>query len=515
MTHRGARAGLVLLTTLAVACALASAGWAADDTTQGEPLRLAMSGAFQPFSTTDEQGRLVGFDADVARALARRMGRTAELVQIDWAGIQAGLQSGKFDLICGSMAITEDRLRRMHFTLPYYVSGAQVFLREGLETYRGARLGVTEDSTYAHWIAEHPEDFGDVEILTFGSEAEIVAAIRADKVDGFVSDRIVGGFYASRGTGRRIVPHGDLLYEEACGIAARKDAPTLVHSANQALLSLVQDGTYDRLYRRWVGTRPDLGILLASWGDFASRIPALAPQGTEEGAETAFADTTASMLGLLARGAWLTLQLAFLTGIVALLVGAVVAVGSVSRHPGLKYLSTAFIWIVRGTPLLVQLFLAYFVLATFVNRALGIELLGAFGAALVALIVNTTAYNAETLRGGILAVDSGQWDAAASLGMTRGKILRRIVLPQAFRSALPSLGNNLVVLIKDTSLVGAITLIELTYAARNIVFQTGQAFFPFVLAALFYLTIISAVTVGINAWERWYARSRRTLGRSV
>ncbi|MEJ2201685.1 MAG: amino acid ABC transporter permease, partial [Desulfuromonadaceae bacterium] len=139
----------------------------------------------------------------------------------------------------------------------------------------------------------------------------------------------------------------------------------------------------------------------------------------------------------------------------------------------------------------------------------------AFGAALIALIVNTTAYNAETLRGGIAAVERGQWDAAASIGMTRSKILRRVILPQALRDSLPSLGNNLVVLIKDTSLVGAITLIELTYMARNIVFQTGRAFFPFLCAAGFYLVIISLVSFGVKCWEKHLRRSRQALGETL
>jgi ABC-type amino acid transport system permease subunit len=146
---------------------------------------------------------------------------------------------------------------------------------------------------------------------------------------------------------------------------------------------------------------------------------------------------------------------------------------------------------------------------------LGFEAIGAFGAALIALIANTTAYNAETLRGGINAVDRGQWDAAASLGMSRGTILRRVVLPQAFRDSLPSLGNNLVVLIKDTSLVGAITLVELTYAARNVVFQTGQAFLPFLCAAGFYLVIISLVSIGVKAWEARLQRSRQAVGETI
>lgn len=470
-----------------------------------KPLRLAMSGAFQPFSTTDAEGNLVGFDADIATALARRMGRRPVLVQVDWTGIQAGLQSGKFDLICGSMAITPERLKTMNFSLPYYVSGAQVFGPKGVTP---KRLGLTEDSTYAHYVEEHPKLFPGVKIVHFGSEAEIVAAMNADKVDGFISDRIVGGFYLSKNGQPGMGPQGELLYREACGIAARQSEPKLLHEVNQALLGLVQSGEYAAIYKKWVGSPPDLEILLGSWGEFSAHIPAVGSTGVGAEDKPEFADETSSMFALLAKGAWLTIQLSLLTAFLALLTGALLGVATVSKNPLARYLSLGYIALIRGTPLLVQLFISYFVFATAVNRAIGSEFIGPFGAALVALVLNTTAYNAETLRGGIQAVDKGQWDAAASLGMRRSQTLQRIILPQAFRDSLPSLGNNLVVLIKDTSLVGAITLIELTYAARNVVFQTGQAFLPFFMAGGFYLVIISLVSLGMTRWEKHLNRSR-------
>ncbi len=492
---------------LALTLALTIAAQPASD---GDELRLAMSGSFRPFSTTDDQGNLVGFDADIAREVALRLDREPVLVQTDWAGIQAGLQSGKYDLICGSMAITEPRLATMHFSLPYYVSGAQVFVRNDLHSLEGARLGVTEDSTYERFIDEHPEQFPDVTIVRYGSEAESVAALNTNKIDGFVSDRIVGGFYVQRGSAGTIVPFGDLLYEEACGIAAKQRDDALVLEVNEALFSMIQDGTYGRIYQRWVGAPPDLERLLRSWAAHQQIIPRVdagaAPSATDA---PQFAETIGNMVSLLGKGAILTIVLSLLTIIISIASGSLIGVGAVSAGTLVRSLSNGYVWIVRGTPLLVQLFIAYFAIATAVNRVAGFELMGAFGAALLALVVNTTAYNAETIRGGIMAVDPGQWDAASSIGMNRNLIMRRIILPQAFRSSLPSLGNNLVVLIKDTSLVGAITLIELTYAARNVVFQTGQAFTPFIVAAVFYLLIISLVTIGVRRGERHLQRSVR------
>jgi polar amino acid transport system substrate-binding protein len=239
-------------------------------------LRLAMSGAYRPLSMTDADGNLVGFDADIATEVAKRMGYDEpELVQTEWAGIQAGLQTEKYDLICGSMAITPARLEAMYFSLPYYISGAQVYVREGTESLDGIRMGVTESTTYEEYIETHPDEFPDCEILRYGSEAQIVNAMNTNKIDGFVSDRIVGGFYIKEGGAGDIVPHGGLLYNEHLGIAARKDSAGLVHKLNDALRAVVDDGTYYKIYEKWVGMEPDMELLTASWEEYAQYIPPL------------------------------------------------------------------------------------------------------------------------------------------------------------------------------------------------------------------------------------------------
>jgi cystine transport system permease protein len=507
---------VVLLKACITFCvfALVAPALAAQDAPE---LRLAMSGAFQPFSTTNANNELVGFDADIARAVAERMEFTPELVQNPWESLPAGLDTGKYHLICGSQAITEKRLQTMHFSLPYYVSGAQVFVRGGVSELRALTVGVTANSTYAEYIEEHPDEFPECEVVQYGSEAEIIAALSTGKIDAYVSDRIVGGWYIKEGgEAGNIKPLGDLLYTEACGIAARmaddpdKDNRELIWKVNTALLSLVQDGTYARLYRNWVGADPDLEVLFAAWADHTKNIPPAqdVADRTEQAEDTGeFAKSLGSMLPLFFEAAWITLQLSALTAVFALFVGTLIGVGSAAGGPVTNKLAGAYILLVRGTPLLLQLFIAYYGVATVVNNATGGQWMGAWGAALLALVVNTGAYNAETIRGGILSVDRGQWEAAASLGMSRRKTLTRVILPQAFRNSVASLGNNGVVLIKDTSLVGAITLIELTYTSKNVVSQTGQPFLPFIVAAVFYLAIITLLDAGRKAWETRMMRS--------
>jgi His/Glu/Gln/Arg/opine family amino acid ABC transporter permease subunit len=477
---------------------------------ENEELRLAMSGGYQPFSMTDENNQLVGFDADIASEVATRLGYTPKLIQTEWQGIAGGLKTGKYELICGSQAITQPRLQQMHFSLPYYVSGAQVFVLEGTSELRGLRIGVTGNTTYSDHIEAHPETLPDSEIQNYGSEAEILTALATDKIDAFVSDRIIGAWYVRQNSSDvQVVPFGELLYRESCGIAASKtpQGAALLQRVNAALLSIVQDGTYVALYNKWIGEDPDLSVLFAAWGDHADNIPSSGAAVELEETKPGFIDDVGDMVPLFFKGAWITIQLSVLTAIFALILGTIIGVGSAAGGKISRWISGAYITLVRGTPLLMQLFIAYFAVATAINITLDIELVGAFGAALLALVVNTGAYNAETIRGGILSVDRGQWEAAASLGMSRRKTLTRVVLPQAFRNSVASLGNNLVVLIKDTSLVGAITLIELTYTSRNIMSQTGKAFLPFIVGALFYLVIITLLDLGRKGWERRLMRS--------
>lgn len=474
-------------------------------------IRLAMSGAFQPFSTTDEDGNLTGFDHDIAVAIAERMGFQPVPVQTEWGGIFQGLQEGKYELICGSVEITAERSQRMDFSLPYYVSGTQVFARPGTESLEGLRIGVTEATTYEEYINSNPDQFPDTEVIRYGSEAEIVAAIKTNKIDAFVSDLIVGQWYVNERSAN-VEPFGPLLYQAKIGICAKKDSPELIAEVNSALFQIIVDGTYSRIYHKWVGSLPDLEVLLASWGEVEQgRQHGEQVEATAADAQPEFAVTLRQWVDLFIQGAVITLKLGLLTAILAMIVGTLIGVLSVSKNVFLQKLAQGYILLVRGTPLLVQLFIAYYAIATVLNQfgqdVFGVEIMGAFGAALLALVVNTGAYNAETVRGGILSVEKGQWEAAASLGMSRGKVLQRVVLPQAFRNSVASLGNNVVVMIKDTSLVGVITLIEITFTARNIVFQTGEPFMPFVVAAVFYLVIITLLDQMVKLWERYMMRS--------
>ena len=184
----------------------------------------------------------------------------------------------------------------------------------------------------------------------------------------------------------------------------------------------------------------------------------------------------------------LTLEISLLSLVLGLIFGLSAALCKLARNPFLRLPATFYIWLIRSTPLLVQLFIIYFGFPQ-----LGIDL-GPFMSGVLGLALNVGAYNAETIRGGIISVPRGQTEAARSLGMT--------ILPQALRIILPPLGNNFIILIKDTSLVSTITLVELTLTAQRLIGSTYKPFEIYLMAAALYAVLTTSASLVLSYLER-------------
>ncbi|OXM13180.1 amino acid ABC transporter permease [Paenibacillus herberti] len=195
-------------------------------------------------------------------------------------------------------------------------------------------------------------------------------------------------------------------------------------------------------------------------------------------------------------GAWVTLQLSFFGVLFGTLLGIVFALMRLSRVWIVRILATAYIEIIRGTPMLVQIFIIHFGLTNF-----GINF-SPFMSGVIALTINSAAYMAEVFRAGIQAIDKGQTEAARSLGMSRGQAMRLIVLPQAFRNMLPAIGNELIVIIKDSSLVSTIGIAELMYNARTVQSSTYIPLEPLLVAAGVYFVMTFTLSQLLNVLER-------------
>ncbi|WP_408056310.1 amino acid ABC transporter permease [Streptomyces mesophilus] len=224
--------------------------------------------------------------------------------------------------------------------------------------------------------------------------------------------------------------------------------------------------------------------------------------------------TTAAVLD----GLLLTLWLTGVVMVLGFLLGTVLAVMRLSANPVLRTVSWGFVWVFRSTPLLVQLLFWFNIGALYPTLSLGIpfgpeflsvktvNLLGPTLTAVIGLTLHESAYAAEVVRGGILSVESGQTEAAQALGLSKRRTLRRIVIPQAMRSIVPTAGNMLIGTLKGTSIVSVLAVHDLLYSAQLIYNQTYQVIPLLMVATLWYIAVTSVLSAGQYYVERHYAR---------
>jgi polar amino acid transport system substrate-binding protein len=217
-------------------------------------ISMAMSGQYPPFNFVDDKNHLTGFDVEIGKEIAKRIGITGVPITTAWDGIIAGLLANKYELICGSMAITEERLKSIDFSAPYYRSGAQLFVKKGspiksVADMKGKKLGITLGTTYEQWVRKN---MTDIDIRTYKGVPDMVLEVMNGRIDGFISDKIVGAL-AIKDKGIGIELAGSLLYEEKMGIALRQGNTPLKAAIDNALLAMKADGTYKDISMKWLG----------------------------------------------------------------------------------------------------------------------------------------------------------------------------------------------------------------------------------------------------------------------
>lgn len=217
-------------------------------------LTYALTGAYPPFNFIDEDGNLTGFDVDIANAIAEEMGVKAKPITTAWDGIVGGLTGNRFDIILGSMAITEERLKKVNFSDPYYYDGAQFFAKTGsgldsIADLDNGKVGVVTGTTFHDYLKE-VDNIG--EILQFESDVDNIKSVEQGRIDGLVTGKFVG-LQAPEKYGVDIEPVGSLLYSEDVAIAIRKDDIKLLEEINKALKAIQDNGTYDEISNKWFG----------------------------------------------------------------------------------------------------------------------------------------------------------------------------------------------------------------------------------------------------------------------
>lgn len=205
---------------------------------------------------------------------------------------------------------------------------------------------------------------------------------------------------------------------------------------------------------------------------------------------------------LLLEGAKMTIAVTVLSLIFAFVIGLCSCLFALSKKAPLRWISTIYVGLIRGTPLLVQVMYIYFAIPQLVQM-MGYDLrLTPFTAGLISLTLNAGAYMSEIFRGAINAVNFGQVEAARSLGLTHGQAMKKVVLPQALRICLPSLVNQFIITLKDSSLISVIGFADIMYQAKIYIGRTMESFATYTLVGLFYLILILALTYAAKQVER-------------
>ena len=444
-----------------------------------EPLRVALTGKYPPFSFYGEDGELTGFDVEVARRIGDHLGREVDIVATEWDGILAGLLLGSYDAIIGSMAITPERAAQVGFSSPYYVSGAQLFVRsddrtrfETIEDLKGARVGVGLGETYEHFLRNnHPQ----IETVSYKSTVDIFQDMENRRLEGIVTDRLVW-LYQVRSGGFDFGPAGPLLYREEIAIPVRPDRPQLLADIDRALGIMREQGELEKLRERWFGCSAAVGVPDRSM-------------------------PTSVIVRKLLRGFAVTIGVAVVSILIGLLLAIPVGAVLHGRRGVLYYVLRLVDDFIRATPLLIQLFFIYFG-----APQVGITL-RPIQAAVVTLSINAAAYMAEVVRAGLMAVPDGQRLAARALGLTPWQSFRLVVWPQAFRVALPPLMNSVVALAKDTALISVIAVGEVIREAQSIISVTYNPLkYYFIAAAMFFVVTFPLMKLADRLETRLAAR---------
>lgn len=209
-------------------------------------------------------------------------------------------------------------------------------------------------------------------------------------------------------------------------------------------------------------------------------------------------------------GIKLTIGISIISIFIGMIIGLITCLIGMSKSKILKAIAAVYVWIIRGTPMIVQAFLVFFAIPQVVQLAVPGFRIVAFQAGVITLSINAGAYMSEIFRGGIQAVPKGQTEAARSLGMTQGKTLAKVVLPQAFKVSIPSLVNQFIITVKDTSILSVIGLGEIVNKAKTYVGSTYQFFATYILVALFYLVVISILMIISKQVEKKFSYDKQS-----
>ena len=439
---------------------------------------IASDSSFAPFVFQNSSNQYTGIDMDLIKAIAKDQGFEIEITNPGFDAAINAVQSGQADGMIAGMSVTDARKETFDFSDSYYTANTILGVKESstissYEDLKGKTVGVKNGTASQTFLTENQSKYG-YKIKTFADGASMYDSLNTGSIDAVMDDEPVLKYSISQGQKLKTPIEGTPIGETAFAVKKGSN-PELIEMFNNGLANLKASGEFQKILDKYLAT--------------------------DSTSESTTVDET-TIWGLLKNnykqllsGLGITLSLALISFAIAIVIGIIFGMFSVSPYKSLRLLSEIFVDVIRGIPLMILAAFIFWGIPNFIESLTGQQSpINDFVAGTIALSLNSAAYIAEIVRGGIKAVPVGQMEASRSLGISYGKTMRKIVLPQATKLMLPNFVNQFVIALKDTTIVSAIGLVELFQTGKIIIARNYQSFKMYAILAVFYLVIITLLT---------------------
>ncbi|HDE0614689.1 TPA: ABC transporter permease subunit [Staphylococcus aureus] len=436
-------------------------------------LRVGLSADYAPMEfehTVNGKTEYAGVDIDLAKKIAKDNNLKLKIVNMSFDSLLGALKTGKIDIIIYGMTSTPERKKQVDFSDSYMMTKNIMLVKKDkvneykdIKDFNNKKVGA-QKGTEQEKIAQ--TEIENASITSLSRLPDVILALKSGKVEGAVVEKPVAEAYLKQNPKLGISNVKFNEEEKDTVIAVPKDSPKLLSQINKTIKEVKDKGLIDKYMTNAANAMNDDSGFISKYGSF------------------------------FLKGIKITILISLIGVALGSILGAFVALMKLSKIKIISWIASIYIEILRGTPMLVQVFIVFFG----ITAALGLDI-SALVCGTIALVINSSAYIAEIIRAGINAVDKGQMEAARSLGLNYRQTMKSVIMPQAIKNILPALGNEFVTLIKESSIVSTIGVGEIMFNAQVVQGISFDPFTPLLAAAALYFVLTFVLTRIMNMIE--------------
>ncbi|HDP4222790.1 TPA: ABC transporter permease subunit [Staphylococcus aureus] len=433
-------------------------------------LRVGLSADYAPMEfehTVNGKTEYAGVDIDLAKKIAKDNNLKLKIVNMSFDSLLGALKTGKIDIIISGMTSTPERKKQVDFSDSYMMTKNIMLVKKDkvneykdIKDFNNKKVGA-QKGTEQEKIAQ--TEIENASITSLSRLPDVILALKSGKVEGAVVEKPVAEAYLKQNPKLGISNVKFNEEEKDTVIAVPKDSPKLLSQINKTIKEVKDKGLIDKYMTNAANAMNDDSGFISKYGSF------------------------------FLKGIKITILISLIGVALGSILGAFVALMKLSKIKIISWIASIYIEILRGTPMLVQVFIVFFG----ITAALGLDI-SALVCGTIALVINSSAYIAEIIRAGINAVDKGQMEAARSLGLNYRQTMKSVIMPQAIKNILPALGNEFVTLIKESSIVSTIGVGEIMFNAQVVQGISFDPFTPLLVAAALYFVLTFVLTRIMN-----------------